>query len=131
MIYRTQMSSRRMQAGFPLLLLFVFLLLPKTAAAQDSGNGDGHGSPVPEHVRPCLETLPRLFATRGVASITIRNGGNDCSLLISFELQSDLDRFRWGREAAGLSPEFIKYTRPDGTLMKLPLVLRKTAMRPQ
>jgi len=102
--------------------LFLFLLPFLSVFATDSDD------PVPDHVRPCLASLPILPKTVGKSSIVVMDRDNECTILILFELQSDLENYRRARIRSKLSPESIDYKRPDGSMLKIKLELRQTAV---
>jgi hypothetical protein len=102
------------------LILFFLPLLTVFAANTNS--------PVPRHIQPCLESLPTLPRTSGKSSIVVLDRGNECAILILFELQSDLENYRRARIRAKLSPDSIKYKNPDGSVLEIKLELRKSAV---
>lgn len=96
--------------------------------AQTNADGEEYQEPIQAHIRPCLESLPTLPKTVGKASIHVIDRGDRCAILINFELQSDLDNYRWARIHAKLSPDSIEYKQPDGSVLEIKLELRKTAV---
>ena len=105
------------------LTFALVLLCPVPAVAAEEAGG-----PVPEHIRPCLETLPALPATQGKSTVVVMDRGNECDILVLFELQSDLENYRRARVRAGLSPDYIVYKQADGSMWQIKLELRRSAV---
>jgi hypothetical protein len=101
----------------------ILLILPLLSVFAADSN-----SPVPEHIQPCLESMPTLPRTTGKSSIVIMDRGNECTILILFELHSDLENYRRARIRAGLSPDYIEYKRPNGSMLRIKLELRHTSV---
>jgi hypothetical protein len=124
------MLPRRKYSVLSLLLLFLLQHFPFSVYAQDGRDIGQYGDPTGEHLRPCLESIPDLPPSKGNVSIQVLDRGDSCSILMGFELQSDLDNYRLSRWAAKLSLDSVTYKRPDGSVMEIELVLRKTAVHP-
>jgi len=93
--------------------------------AQEAGGGGNEQEPIPAYLRPCMEWAPSPPGVVGNASVVIKDQGTSCSIMIIFDKQSDLEKYRNARIREKLSPDSIKYTAPDGSVREIPLELRR------
>lgn len=129
----SQMSNQRL---FPrskyiiasAMLLFGASYFSTLVTAQTNEDGEEYQESIPAHILPCLKSLPTLPRTVGKASMVVMDRGGECTILILFELQSDLDNYRRARIRSKLSPKSIEYKQPDGSVLRIKLELRRTAV---